>query len=326
MMPENESAMQTIVFLDRGTIAPSIVIRKPGFEHRWTDYTQTSADAVIERLKDATIAVVNKVPLRTEALDRLPKLRMIAVAATGTDNIDVEACRSRGILVSNIRQYASHTVPEHAFALILALRRSLIGFREDVKAGEWQRANQFCFFTHPISDLHGSTLGVIGEGVIGQSVAAIGKAFGMEVLYAAHKGNPNMGPLYTPFEEVLARSDVITLHCPLTPATRNIISHAEFDRMDRKPLIINTARGGLIDEAALADALVAGKIAGAGIDVCSGEPPAPDSPLMRLLDRPNFILTPHIAWAGVQAMQTLADQLIDNIEAFERGDPRNVVA
>ena len=176
---------------------------------------------------------------------------MIAVAATGYDVVDVAACEERGIAVANVRGYAVHTVPEHTFALILALRRSLIGYRQDVIAGEWQRAGQFCFFNHPIRDLHGSTLGIIGEGTIGQAVARLGQAFGMRTLFAAHKGVSGLGPLYTPFDEVLETSDVITLHAPLMPATRNVIAMAEFRKMKRRPLLINASRGGLVNEADL---------------------------------------------------------------------------
>ena len=161
---------------------------------------------------------------------------MIAVAATGYDVVDVAACKERGIVVANVQGYAVHTVPEHTFALILALRRSLIGYRQDVIAGEWQRAGQFCFFNHPIRDLHGATLGIIGEGTIGQAVARLGQAFGMRTLFAAHKGVSGLGPLYTPFEEVLETSDVITLHAPLMPATRNVIAMPEFRQMKRRPL------------------------------------------------------------------------------------------
>jgi glycerate dehydrogenase len=317
--------MHRIVFLDRGTIGPTVVLRRPGFEHRWEEHDRTEPEDVVERLSGATIAVVNKVPLRRETLEQLPDLRMIAVAATGTDTIDVAYCGEHGIAVSNIREYAEHTVPEHTFALILALRRSLLAYRDDVRAGQWQRSGQFCFFDHPIKNLHGLTLGIVGEGALGQSVAALGRAFGMRVLFAAHKGSTGMGPLYTPFDELLATSDVITLHCPLMPSTRNLLSTREFDLMARQPIVINTARGGLIDEPALAEALRAGKIGGAGVDVCSAEPPPPDHPLIQLLDQPNFILTPHVAWAGEQAMQFLADQLIENIELFMRDMPRNIV-
>jgi glycerate dehydrogenase len=314
-----------IVFLDRETISPETRLRRPAFPHRWTEFERTSPEEVVERCRDATIVILNKVRLPGAAIDELPRLRLVAVAATGTDVVDVKACAARGIVVSNIRNYAVHTVPEHTFALILALRRSLLAYRDSVRRGRWQEAGQFCFFDHPIRDLAGSTLGIIGEGAIGGSVADLGRAFGMRTLFAAHKGSTGMGPLYTPFDEVLEQSDVITLHCPLTPATRNVIAAAEFAQMKRKPLLINTARGGLVDEEALAAALRSGQIAGAGFDVATVEPPGPDHPLMRLLDLPNFVLTPHTAWASAQAIQGLADQLIDNVEAFQAGRPANVV-
>ncbi|MCK6438551.1 NAD(P)-dependent oxidoreductase, partial [Rivihabitans pingtungensis] len=221
--------------------------------------------------------------------------------------------------------YAVHTVPEHTFALIFALRRSICAYRDAVRAGRWQEAGQFCFFDHPIRDLAGSTLGVIGDGVLGQAVAAMGRALGMRVLFAGFKGQTGQGALYTPFEQTLAQSDVLTLHCPLLPTTRNMIGAAEFAQMRRRPLLINTARGGLVDEAAVGPALAAGQISGAAFDVVTTEPPPADHPFMALLDRPDFILTPHVAWASDEAQQGLADQLVDNIEAFVRGEPANVV-
>jgi len=316
---------KNIVFLERDTIAPAVVIRRPSFAHIWRDYDRTTPEQLVERLKDADIALVNKVKFQRPAIETLPKLKLIAVAATGTDNIDLKACAERGVTVSNIRGYALHTVPEHAFALILALRRSLFGYRRDVVNGEWQKAAQFCFFNHPINDLNGQRLGIIGEGVIGQGVAAIARAFGMHVMFAAHKGVQGLGPLYTPWDEVIETADVITLHSPLTPQTRNMIALPEFKRMKRNAVIVNTARGGLIDENDLATALREGLIAGAGVDVTSPEPPPRDSVLMKLLDLPNFILTPHTAWASFEAIQSLCDQLIDNVEAFVAGKPRNVV-
>lgn len=315
-----------IVFLDRETIAPDIEVRHPAFAHAWKEYGQTTPEQVVERAREATIIINNKVLLRAETLAELPALKMIAVAATGTDCIDKDTCTRKGIVVSNIRDYARSTVPEHTFALILALKRNLIGYRGDVVAGEWQRWNQFCIFTHPISELHGGILGIIGEGSIGQSVADLGKAFGMRPLFAAHKGRSGLGPLYTPFDEVIATSDVITMHCPLLPETRDTIAMPEFKRMKKTAILVNTARGGLVNEQDLAAALRQGMIAGAGFDVTvPPEPPAPDSPLMQLLDLPNFILTPHVAWASREAQQTLADQLIDNIENFVAGKPSNVV-
>lgn len=316
---------QNIVFLERDTIAPEVVVRRPSFAHAWKDYDRTTPEQLVERLKDVDIALVNKVKFQRPAIEALPKLKLIAVAATGTDNIDLKACAERGVTVSNIRGYALHTVPEHAFSLILALRRSLFGYRRDVVDGEWQKAAQFCFFNHPINDLHGQRLGIIGEGVIGQGVANIARAFGMHVMFAAHKGVQGLGPLYTPWDEVIETSDVITLHSPLTPQTRNMIALPEFKRMKRNLVIVNTARGGLINEEDLATALREKLIAGAGVDVTSPEPPPADSTLMKLLDLPNFILTPHTAWASHEAIQSLCDQLIDNVEAFVAGKPRNVV-
>jgi glycerate dehydrogenase len=314
-----------IVFLDSDTISPETTLRSPAFAHQWHQYDRTTSDQAAERIADADIVIVNKVKLSAETLAIAPHLKLIAVAATGTDNIDLAACQQRGIVVSNVRNYAKHTVPEHTFALIFALRRSICAYRDAVKAGRWQEAAQFCFFDHPIRDLAGSTLGIIGDGVLGQAVATIGRALGMQVLFSAHKGRSGQGRLYTPFEDVLKQSDILTLHCPLNANTRNMIGAPEFAQMARKPLLINTGRGGLVDEAAVGPALKAGQIAGAAFDVTSVEPPPIDHPFMALLDRPDFILTPHVAWASAQAIQALADQLIDNIEAFVAGAPVNTV-
>jgi glycerate dehydrogenase len=314
--------MEKIVFLDRSTVIANV--RQPAFPHQWEEYPATSAEQVLSRLQDATIAITNKVHLRRETLAQLPKLKMVAVSATGTDNVDIDYCKERGIVVSNIRNYAAHTVPEHVFMLMLALRRNLLAFREDVQKGEWQKATQFCLFTHPVRDLHGSTLGIMGGGSIGKSVASIAQAFGMKVLFAEHKGVVDVRPGYSAFDTVLRESDVITLHLPLKENTRHMISTAEFARMRPDALLINTARGGLVDESALLEALKTGRIAGAGFDVLSKEPPTDGHPLLDL-KLPNFILTPHIAWSGMEAMQTMADQLIDNIEAFVAGAPKNRV-
>ena len=314
-----------IVFLDRNTIGPSVELSRPSFPHEWKEYETSRHEEVVDRLKGAKIAVTNKTPIREKDIDQLPDLRMIAIAATGYDVIDVAACEKRGIIVSNIRGYAVNTVPEHTFALILALRRSIAGYRQDVINGEWQKSGQFCFFTQPIKDLSGSTLGIIGEGAIGQSVAKIGQAFGMKTLFAAHKGVSGLGPLYTPFDEVLEKSDVITLHSPLMPATRNMLAMPEFRKMKKRPLIINTARGGLVVEEDLVKALDEGLIAGAGFDVLTVEPPPPGHPFLSVLNRPNFIVTPHVAWASEEAMQTLWGQVVWNIENFHAGRPSHIV-
>jgi glycerate dehydrogenase len=317
--------MHKIVFLDRNTIAPQTRLRAPRFAHELVEYERTDPADVVARLAGATVAIINKVPLRAEALVQLPDLRLIAVAATGTDCVDKAYCESHGIAVCNIRGYAVNTVPEHTFALILALRRNVVAYRESVLAGRWQQSGQFCFFDHPIRDLRGARLGIIGEGVLGQRVAEIARAFGMQPLFAAHKGSSGLGPLYTPWQEMLETSEVITLHSPLTQQTRGMIAMPEFEAMKRRPLIVNTARGGLVDETALVRALDAGLIAGAGFDVVDGEPPALDNPLMLAATRHNVILTPHVAWASDEAQQALADQLVDNIENFIAGQPTNLI-
>lgn len=239
--------------------------------------------------------------------------------------MDKQFCQEHGIIVVNIRGYAVDTVPEHTFALILALRRSIVGFRDDVIAGEWQKANSFCFFNHPIHDLRGARLGIIGEGVLGRRVAELARAFGMIPMFAAHKGKTGLGPLYTPWSEILETSDIITLHSPLTSETSGMIAAPEFRQMKRKPLIINTARGGLVIEDDLVAALDKGLISGIGFDVVVSEPPPLDNPLMRIAQRSNVILTPHVAWASDEAQQGLADQLVDNMESFVVGNPVNVV-
>ncbi len=314
---------QKIVFLDRKSLIANL--RAPSFAHEWIDHEQTKPDQVLGNLKDATIAITNKVKLSGETLAQTPQLKMIAAATTGTDNIDLAYCRAQGIMVSNIRNHVVHTLPEHVFMLMLALRRNLLAWRKDVQNGLWQQADQFCLFTQPINDLYGSTLGIVGYGGLGKAVRKLAVAFGMRVLVAEHKGDSTVREGYTDFDTVIAQSDVITLHLPLKEATRHMISTREFELMKRSAILINTARGNLVDEAALEAALVTGRIAGAGFDVLGVEPPREGN---RLLDLklPNFILTPHVAWGSRQAMQILADQLVDNIEAFVAGQPRNVVA
>jgi len=313
--------MQRIVYLEREAVIADV--RRPAFAHEWVEYAKTTLEQVVDRLQGASIAIINKVPLPAAAVDALADLKMVAVAATGTNNIDLDACRQRGIVVSNIRGYADHTVPEHALALLLALSRNLIAWRATVQAGRWQQSDQFCLFDHPIRDLHGATLGLIGNGV-----ARLAEAFGMRVLRAEHKGARALRPGYTNFADVLREADAISLHCPLTPQTRGLIGEAELRAMKPTALLINTARGGLVDESALIRALREGWIAGAGFDVITAEPPPAGHPMVaaELLALPNFLLTPHVAWASRPAMQALADQLIDNIEAFVAGQPRNRVA
>lgn len=311
-----------IVFPERDSL--KVKVRRPNFEHTYEEYAQTTSDQIVPHLQRATVAIINKLGLSDEILAELPKLKMIAIAATGYDAIDIASCRKRGIAVSNIRHYAIHTVPEHVFAMVLALRRNLLAYRQEIEQGAWQKSEQFCLFSHNISELFGATMGIIGEGAIGRGTAAIARGFGMRVLFAYHPSTKKKDVLLTPFDQVLAESDILSLHCPLSPATRNMIGIDELRKMKRNALLINTARGGLVDEAALVQALQEGIIAGAGFDVLAVEPPKDGNPLLDLR-RPNFILTPHIAWASAEAMHFLADQLIDNIEAWAAGKPQNLV-
>lgn len=312
-----------IVNLEGESVAVSF--RTPSVPHEWIEYPLTPAGRVVERLRGAQVAVINKVKLTAADLAQLPELKMVSVAATGTDNVDLAACRERGIVVSNVRGYAVNTVPEHAILLMMALRRSLLAYHDDVQKGLWAKSGNFCLFGHPVGDLHGATLGLFGSGSLGQGVARLATAFGMNVLYGERRGAGTVREGYTAFETVLREADVISMHCPLNDTTRGMIGAAELRLMKPTAVLVNTSRGGLVDEQALADALRARVIAGAGVDVLSKEPPTEGNPLLAT-DIPNLIVTPHMAWASETAMKALTDQVIDNIEAFVAGNPRNRVA
>jgi len=314
--------MEHIVFLERNTF--KVEFRRPTFPHEWIDYEETTSAQIVERMRDATIVICNKLPLREPELAQLPKLKLIAVAATGVDNIDLDYCKRINLAVCNVRNYATHSLAEHVLLLTLALRRNLSAYMQDVRSGKWQQARQFCLLDHPIHDLHGSAMGIIGYGFLGRSVAALAQALGMKVLISEHKNAAEVREGRMAFTDVISSSDVVSLHCPLTDATRNMIDVAELQMMRRNALLINTARGGLVNETALINALKDGLIAGAAFDVLSEEPPRRSNPLLEA-DLQNLIVTPHVAWASLEAMKTLADQLVDNLEAFVRGEKLNRV-
>src|SRR6185436_5037681 len=301
--------MERIVFLERNTIQAEF--RRPNFPHEWIEHGETSPDQVRVRLENTSIVISNKLALRAPDLSQLPELRLIAIAATGSDCVDLEYCRSHGIAVCNVRGYAVNSVPEHVLMLVFALRRNLFAYRDDVREGKWQLSKQFCLLTSELHDIKGSALGIIGYGSIGQAMARLGEAVGMRVLIAEHKNASTIRAGRMSFTDVLRESDVISLHCPLTEETRDLIDQDELQLMKRNALLINTARGGLLADRALIEALKNGRIAGAAVDVLREEPPVHGSPLLEL-DLPNFILTPHVAWARNEAVQELADQVIDN--------------
>jgi glycerate dehydrogenase len=312
-----------IVFLERESVDAQF--RRPAPAHEWVEHAHTGADQVVARLQGAQIAILNKARLDAAALAALPALRMVAIAATGSDNVDLAACRARGVVVSNVRGYATTTVPEHVMALMLALSRRLFDYAADVAAGRWARASNFCLLDHPIRDLRGATLGLVGGGSLGQGVAELARGFGMRVKFSERPGATQVREGRTDFDTLLREADVLSLHCPLNDTTRHLINADTLARMKPTALLINTARGALVDEAALSAALRAGRIAGAALDVLSQEPPAAPNPLLAG-DVPNLIVTPHVAWASGAAMQALADQVVDNIEAFMAGTPCNTLS
>ncbi len=317
--------MRRIVFLDRGTFSADIRFAHDSIVGGdWHEYPATRPEDTVSRLRNAEVAVVNKVRLPAEVLTELPELKFIALAATGVDNVDIEAARRQGIAVSNVRNYATHTVPEHVFALLLALKRNLRGLHAAACDGRWSASDSFTLQTYAIDDLAGGTLGIVGVGTLGQAVARLGTAFGMRVLLAERRGATVVRPGRAAFAQVLSESDVLSVHVPLTSETRHLIGAAEFSQMKSGAVLINAARGGVVDEAALLNALRDGRLAGAGIDVLAHEPPPADHPLLtaNLL---NLIITPHVAWASRQAQQKLADEIIANIAAFMRGESRNRV-
>ncbi|MDP1908416.1 MAG: NAD(P)-dependent oxidoreductase, partial [Hyphomicrobium sp.] len=269
--------MHRIVFLQRGTL--NAHVRRPAFAHEWAEHTETSAAEQAARLSGASIAISNKLAMPRSLLEQLPELKLIAISATGANHIDLACCRERGIAVCNVRGYSRHTLPEHTMMLLLALSRSLPAYLRDVAAGAWQQSDKFFLDGAPIADLHGATLGIIGRGSAGDAVARLATAFGMKVLFAEHRRASGVREGYAAFDTVLRSADAITLHCPLTAETDKLMGVRELALMKPGALLINTARGGLIDEAALLAALESGHLGGAGLDVLSEEPPVRGNPL-----------------------------------------------
>ena len=307
-----------IVFLDSTGIPASHRIPSFSFPHQLTEYAHTAAEQVLARAKDADIIITSKVILNHEILSQLPKLKLIAVTATGTNNIDLVAAKALGITVKNVTGYSSVTVPEHVIGMIYALKHRLIDYHRDQLLTErWATCGQFCDVDYPISDVQGSTLGIIGRGCIGNEVARLAQAVGMRVLFAEHQHATTIREGYTAFDEVLEQADVISLHCPLTPQTEQLINAKTLALMKPNACLINTGRGGLINEADLLQALQSGKLAGAALDVLVKEPPASDDVLwLAAKTQSNLLITPHVAWASDSALTTLVNKVAQNIEEF----------
>jgi glycerate dehydrogenase len=289
----------------------------------WELYPHTDPGQVQERIADTGVVVTNKVVLSAAHIQSSPALKLICVAATGTDNIDLAAASDAGIVVSNARDYATASVVEHVFAQLLTLIRRLDDYRERVHRGDWGKSREFCLFDKTIGELSGHTLGIIGYGILGQAVAQAARAFSMQVQVAQSlHGAPQ--PDRVPLETLLETSDIISLHCPLSDVTRELIGAPELAHMKRNAILINTARGGIVDEQALVTALRKNHIQAAAVDVLTEEPPQKGNPLLDF-QSPRLIVTPHVAWASQPARQRLVNELTENIAAFLRGDPRNIV-
>ena len=303
-------------FLDYGTLGPGIDTASLDelVEVEYYEYSPTNE--ISGRLRDVEIGIVNKARVDAATMAANPSLKFVVLAATGSDNVDLQTARQRSIAVANIRDYCTPAVVQHVFALILALTRQLKDYQTVVNAGAWQRSNTFALFDFPIRELTGKALGIVGYGSLGRGVADVGRAFGMEVLIAARPGAQAEDRIA--LDALLEQADVLSLHCPLTDANRHMIGKSELASMKPDALLINTARGALVDSAALVDSLRSGGIGGAGIDVLATEPPTDEEPLLAA-DIPNLILTPHIAWTAAESRQRTLDQVAENVKDFLGG-------
>ena len=315
-----------ITFLDRSSFHENISIRQPSFEHQWQNFDNTTKHQVIERCKETDIVVTNKVVISRETLAACPQVKHIAVTATGYNIIDLDACLDHGVTVSNVPNYAETTVSEHVLNLSLSLCRQMNLYRELVQQGQWQSSPRFCLFDKPLYDLRGKVFGIIGFGTLGEAAGRLMHAVGMKVIYSSRNDKQSDFASYVSLSEVLEMSDVLSLHCALTPETHHLINSDALKAMKNSAFLINTARGGIADEQAVVDAVKANQLAGIGFDVLETEPPKQDStPLLSIAHYPNVILTPHTAWSSQEAMQTLSDIVISNIEAFQKGKKENLV-
>ena len=311
-----------IVVLDRDTL-----VNRPfdfDFPHTLSSYGTTEAHETLERIRGADIVITNKVVISAQAFAENPQLKLVAVTATGVNNVDVEVAKQNGTAVCNIRAYGNESVAEHAFMMMITLMRNLPAYQRDVAAGLWENSPFFCHLGAPMRDLNGKTLAIFGRGNIGKTLATYAQAFKMNVVFAEHKNAQNVRDGYVSFDEAIRSADVVSLNCPLTPQTANMIGEAELQQMKPGAILINCGRGGLVDEAALVAALKYGQIGGAGFDVLTQEPPRDGNPLLKAR-LPNLIVTPHIAWASQEAANRLFDILLDNINRFVAGNPQNLV-
>ncbi len=310
-----------VVFLDRDTFPYEVVFPELPFPHEYVEYGYTKPEDVAEKISEADIIITNKVVLNQANLAAAKNLKFIALTATGSNNIALDYCRANNIQVSNIRDYGTQSVVEHVLALIFTLRRDLLAYNDMIRAGAWQESRQFVLFSRPVVDIKGDVLAIVGKGNLGQTLAKCAAALGMKIIFAERPGAGKVREGYVEFYEALASCDILSLHCPLSADNAKMMSDKEFSTMKKSALFINTARGGLVDEAALANALTNGVIAGAGIDVLDGEPPSADNPLIKISGESNLLITPHTAWISRAALENAIQQNKENLEAFVAGNP-----
>ena len=289
-----------------------------------TLHPATAPEQIAGRLCDAQVVITNKTPITAATLQACPELKLVLVAATGTNNVDLAAAREHGVVVSNCQGYGTPSVAQHTLMLLLALATRLPDYQQAIRAGKWQQAKQFCLLDFPIVELEGKTLGLLGHGELGGAVAKLAEAFGMRVLLGQLPGRPPREDRL-PLEELLPQVDALTLHCPLNEHTKNLIDAAQLALMKPTAFLLNTARGGLVNEQALADALRRGHLGGAATDVLTVEPPTAGNPLLAE-DIPRLIVTPHSAWGSREARQRIVGQLTENAEAFFNGAPKRQVS
>jgi len=304
------------VFLDKGTFSDNVDLPAPTGVTDYITYDDTPRALIIERCQNADIIITNKVQISAEVIANLPKLKLIQLTATGMNNVDQEACAERNITLYNVAGYAVKSVPEHTFMLMLNAMRAGLHYHNKVIDGTWVEDGNFCLLDIPLIDLEDKTLGIIGIGTIGKRVTDIARAFGMTVLWAEHQGRTPRNNDYTAFDEVLACADVISLHCPLNDATKHLINKDTLAKMTKKPLLINVARGGIVDSQALTDAIHSEQILGYGSDVFEQEPIAEDDPLLSLGEHPRVVFSPHNAWGSKSAQETLWKMLSKQVSDF----------
>jgi glycerate dehydrogenase len=311
-----------VVFLDRETLGEGIDLSGLISLGEYREYPLTSKDEVFDRVREAEIIITNKVYFGKQQLDAAPKLKLICLSATGYNNVDLEEAKKRGIIVANVKDYSTESVAQTVFAYIFAFENRVKDYDDEVKTGTWARSPYFTFYKYDFEELRTKTIGIIGYGNIGKRVSEIAKAFGMKVMIA--KSNPNKN--YNDenrknINEVLEKSDIITVHTPLNDSTKGLISRKELNIMKKNSIIINTARGGIVDEEALYEALLKKDIKGAACDVLTEEPPKSGNKLMNL---DNIIITPHVAWASIQSRQTLVEGIVKNIEKYLQGKGKEI--